>query len=88
MEGEQRDWVTEVMRARSVGRSGHWEDLDLNHRSVLTRDVPRLLSEARSHMIVEEPLVYFKKNPSPPLLQLSMPFLESPTLKGNASSCF
>ena len=40
------------------------------------------------HMIVEELLVDLKKNPSPPLLQLSMPFLESPTLKENASSCF
>lgn len=47
MEGERRDWETEVMRARSVGRSGHWEDLDLNHRRVLIREVPRLLSEAQ-----------------------------------------
>ena len=48
MEGERRDWETEVMRARSVGRSGHWEDFDLNHRRVLVREVPRLLSKAQS----------------------------------------
>ena len=47
MEGERGDWVTEVMKARSLGPSGHWEDFDLNHRRVLIREVPRLLSEAQ-----------------------------------------
>ena len=47
MEGEQRDRVTEVIRARALGPSGHWEDFDLNHRRVLIREDPRLLSEAQ-----------------------------------------
>jgi len=47
MEGERGDWVTEVMKARSLGPSGHWEDFDLNHRRFLVREVPRLLSEAQ-----------------------------------------
>ena len=80
--GWQKWWRPGPLGLLAIGRILTWTT-----GGFLSEKSPGFFPRPRWHMIVEELLVYLKINPSPPLLQLSMPFLESPTLKGNASSC-